>query len=244
MNIQGLALELRPRPTAEAADLGIRLVQANAGSVWRIFTPVWFIVCALAFSLFEVSSWLPGLVIFWLKPWLDRSLLLVFSRAAFGETTHWSDLWTAQRQVWWSAPMQTLLWQRLSPWRAVVLPVMQLELQAGRELHARCAQILGGRRGEASWIQVVYAHAEMVLSAGVFALIAWMLPEGVSGTLVSWRGTDGSASVSVLASLVYPLAVLALEPFYVASGFAVYLNRRVQLEAWDVEQEFRRAYAP
>jgi thiosulfate reductase cytochrome b subunit len=42
--------------------------------------------------------------------------------------------------------------------------------------------------------------------------------------------------------LVYAGVVLMLEPFYVASGFAMYLNRRVELEAWDVEQEFRRAF--
>ena len=34
-----------------------------------------------------------------------------------------------------------------------------------------------------------------------------------------------------------------MEPFYVAAGFAMYLNRRVELEAWDIEQEFRRAFA-
>jgi hypothetical protein len=37
--------------------------------------------------------------------------------------------------------------------------------------------------------------------------------------------------------------VLVLEPFYVAAGFAMYLNRRVELEAWDIEQEFRLAFA-
>jgi hypothetical protein len=28
----------------------------------------------------------------------------------------------------------------------------------------------------------------------------------------------------------------------VAAGFAMYLNRRAQLEAWDIEQELRRAF--
>ncbi len=35
-----------------------------------------------------------------------------------------------------------------------------------------------------------------------------------------------------------------VEPFYVAAGFAMYLNRRVELEAWDVEQELRHAFDP
>ena len=38
------------------------------------------------------------------------------------------------------------------------------------------------------------------------------------------------------------IAVLLIEPFYVAAGFAMYLNRRAELEAWDIEQEFRRAF--
>jgi hypothetical protein len=41
----------------------------------------------------------------------------------------------------------------------------------------------------------------------------------------------------------YALAVFAIEPFYVAAGFAMYLNRRAELEAWDIEQELKRAFA-
>ena len=43
--------------------------------------------------------------------------------------------------------------------------------------------------------------------------------------------------------IAYATAVLFVEPFYVAAGFAMYLNRRAELEAWDIEQKFRRAFA-
>jgi hypothetical protein len=43
-----------------------------------------------------------------------------------------------------------------------------------------------------------------------------------------------------LRNLFYFLAVCAVEPLYVASGFALYLNRRTALEAWDIELGFRR----
>jgi hypothetical protein len=49
--------------------------------------------------------------------------------------------------------------------------------------------------------------------------------------------------VSFVVAAAYALAVFFLEPFYVAPGFAMYLNRRAELEAWDIEQEFRRAFA-
>ena len=34
--------------------------------------------------------------------------------------------------------------------------------------------------------------------------------------------------------------MLLLEPFYVAAGFGLYLNRRTLLEGWDIEVALRR----
>ena len=52
----------------------------------------------------------------------------------------------------------------------------------------------------------------------------------------------GSALAALTIPIAYALVVLFLEPFYVAAGFALYLNRRAELEAWDIEQEFRHAF--
>src|SRR4029079_19757194 len=41
-------------------------------------------------------------------------------------------------------------------------------------------------------------------------------------------------------ALGYMVAVLLLEPFYVAGGFGLYLNRRTLLEGWDIEVALRR----
>ena len=54
---------------------------------------------------------------------------------------------------------------------------------------------------------------------------------------------QGSLHLQLISSIAYAIAVLFLEPFYVAAGFGMYLNRRAELEAWDIEQEFRRAFA-
>jgi hypothetical protein len=48
---------------------------------------------------------------------------------------------------------------------------------------------------------------------------------------------------SMALPISYAIAVLFLEPFFVAAGFGMYLHRRAELEAWDIEQEFRRAFA-
>jgi len=89
-------------------------------------------------------------------------------------------------------------------------------------------------------MQLAFANLELVFAAGCLRR-----PRGSRCRAASRRRSPGSPAVRrprVLLSLAYAGVVLFVEPFYVAAGFAMYLNRRVQLEAWDVEQEFRRAF--
>lgn len=242
MRVDALAVQLRPRPMFEAADLGLRMVQAHARSVWRTWLPVYGVVCLLALATVEWDGAAPVLVLWWLKPWLDRSLLFVLSRAVFGQSTTFADLWKARREVWWGQWLRTLVWRRLSPWRAFTQPIYQLEGQTGQALRDRRRVLLKGQGGAASMMHMAMAHVEIALYVGAVAMILWMLPEGVS---VGFRDIMFDAQplwAEILNYALYALVVLLLEPFYVAAGLAMYLNRRVDLEAWDIEQEFRRVF--
>lgn len=245
MQVDALAVELRPRPMWEAADLGVRLVGAHARSVWRCFVPLWLVVVALACVLFYAAPAWAFLVIFWLKPWLDRSLLFVLSRAVFGRPTQWKDVWQARREVWWQGLLPALTVYRLSPWRSFTLPIVQLEGARGADRAARRRVLLSGQRWAASAVQWAFFHVEIFLLLAVPVLIALFTPQeysmGLWAFLFSlWEEGDTISQMRDL--LVYAAAVLFLEPFFVGAGFAMYLNRRVQLEAWDIEQAFRRAF--
>jgi hypothetical protein len=243
MQVDAIAVELRPRPMWEAADLGVRLVQAHARSLWRTCGPLYAVVAALALATVEIAPWLPALLIFWLKPWLDRSVLFVLSRAVFGQETRYADLWAAQRSVWWSQLLGTLLWRRLSPWRAFTQPIYQLEGQRGSARRQRRTQLLRQQRGAAGGMHFAFANVEASLVFGTLALALWFAPEQMRGDIFDWfTGSDGNVVAALCSASVYAAVVALLEPFYVAAGFAMYLNRRVQLEAWDIEQEFRRAF--
>jgi hypothetical protein len=243
MRVDAIALKLRPRPMSEAADLGVRMAQVHAGDVWRSCGPVFVVVALLSLATIEIASWLPGLLIFWLKPWLDRSVLFVLSRAAFGQRTHFNDLWRAQRQVWWSQLPSTLLWRRLSPWRAYTQPIHQLEGQTGAARRQRRKQLLNGQRGAAMGVHLTFAHVEVALVLGLLSMALWLAPQGSAGDVMTWLLSSEDNLLSSLVGVgVYAVVVALLEPFYVAAGFAMYLNRRVQLEAWDIEQEFRHAF--
>lgn len=243
MRLDALAIALRPRSMAEAADLGLRIAQQHWRSIWRVYAPLLAGVTLLSMLAVELQPWLPAFLLFWLKPWLDRSLLFVLSRAVFGQDTRWRDLAAQRAGVWRGQLLETLTWRRLSPWRSYTQAIGQLEGQRGKARAKRRSQLLHGRRGIAAAMHFVFANGEMVLSGGLFALLFWLTPDVARGSLWSWIVDGSTLGNNLLFTGAYALVLLVLEPFYMAAGFAMYLNRRVELEAWDVEQEFRRAFA-
>ena len=84
MQLDALAVRLRPRTPLEAADLGVRLCQSAARYVYPCYFLVAVPTVIMALASYQIAAWLPGVVIWWAKPWLDRTVLFVLSRAAFG----------------------------------------------------------------------------------------------------------------------------------------------------------------
>jgi hypothetical protein len=227
----------------EAADLGVRLCQRTARSVYRCYGLVALPVAAMALASYELASWLPLLVLWCAKPWLDRTILFVLSRAAFGQSTTPSDVWHAQRQVWWSQLLFTWTVRRVSLWRSFTQPVYQLEGLSVWGARARVRQIRQRTMGSALMTTHAFSFAEAVVMLALVSLVFWLAPSGKAPGASELLSGELTGFLSVTVSVAYALAVVFLEPFYVAAGFAMYLNRRAELEAWDIEQEFRLAFA-
>lgn len=242
MRADAFAIRLRRRGKLEAADLGVRLCQSAAGSVFPCYLAVAVPVILLSLASFEIASWLPSVAIWCAKPWLDRTVLFALSRAAFGEKTRPLDLWQSQRSVLWRQLFLTWTWRRLSPWRSFTQPVYQLEGLSIWKLRKRILQIRAGTTGTAFTMTSAFSMVEIVLTLAVLSLALWFVPGDVA---VDWWRllSEDNLAVAFASAAAYALVVAFLEPFYVAAGFALYVNRRVELEAWDVEQELRRAFA-
>jgi hypothetical protein len=242
VRIDSLQLRMRPRSPYEAADLGLRFGQHHWRSLHACNALAAVPVLALCVASFEIASWLPLTLIFLVKPWIDRTSLFVLSRAAFGQQTRLSDLWAARREVWWSQLVLTLTLRRLSPWRAYTQPIYQLEGLSARARRQRRLQICKGYRGPAMLVTSVFALAETLFVIGLVSLVLWLTPTDRAASGL-WESIDDfSGFAATILPTLYALVVLFLEPFFVATGFAMYLNRRAELEAWDIEQELRRAF--
>jgi hypothetical protein len=141
--------------------------------------------------------------------------------------------------------MQSLTLHRFDVARSFNLPVRQLEGQRGGEARAR-RRVLGRRaRSSAVWLTIVWVHFETVLLWSAGALTQLLLPaqlERARGDELPFFGGffDWIAAATLTDGLVFVAVWLALEPFYVAAGFALYLNRRTLLEGWDIEVALRR----
>jgi len=242
MKVDAIRLDLRPRGMFEAADLGVRLVSAHLRSLWASCAPVYAFVVLVAAAMLPFGMGWAGLTVIWLKPWLDRSILFVLARAVFGEDTRFADVWAARRAVAWQGLAGALTVRRLSPWRSYVQPVLQLEGQRGKARRDRVARILGPHRGAALAMQTAFAAIESLLVFGLVSVIPWLRPADDQGPWIALLFEDGSW-VNSVGLACYVIAVAIVEPFFVGAGFAMYLNRRVELEAWDIEQEFRLAFA-
>lgn len=256
MQLDRAQVVLRPRTSWEAMELGTALMRAHARPLWR----AWFIASVPLLVLLNVAGWaidqtmLAALAMWWLKPLFDRLPLFVLSRAVFGAVPTLRETLAAPRTFGWRSLLRDLTWARLSPVRSVAMPVHLLEGVAGERLALRRRAIIGSGGGAATGLTLLCLHFDLILSFAVVMVGLLFVP--VEFLSESFRAMwallfeDPPKWAQVLLNVLAWAATSFVEPFYVGAGFAFYLNRRTQLEAWDLELAFRgmaarvRALAP
>lgn len=241
METERIAVAVRPRGSLEAADLGFRLARENFA---RLFGAHAAVVISLALALglaFPDRLALAAALLWWLKPLGDRVALYVLSIALLGRAPSFLETLAAlPRIVFGSGLLASLTWLRLSPTRSFYLPVLQLEGLRGRARVKR-ARVLAGRESTtAVGVLSVCGAFELALVVAGLQIAATFQPEGTA--LEFWTDALLRPSGALLGFELglYALAICAVEPLYVAAGFALYINRRVWLEGWDVELAFKR----
>ncbi|WP_101926282.1 MULTISPECIES: DUF4129 domain-containing protein [Luteimonas] len=249
MRVDTVQVELRPRSPWEAMELGNALVRRHAVAIWW----PWLLASLPVFAAINAIGWTTdrlgwaALALLWLKPVFDRIPLFVLSRAVFGTAPGWRQTLAAQLRWGWRPMLGHLTWRRASPWRALTLPVDLLEGGPATQVRARRQVLSDGVGGHALLLTGICVLFSLVLllSQGLLAFLfvpTELLSESARAawTLVS---QDPPRWAQLLFNLALWLAVSIVEPFYVAAGFGLYLNRRTQLEAWDLEIAFRRLHA-
>ena len=242
MNLSNLSIEVRPRTNWEAFDLGKSLL----GKYWKIVYGPWILanLCLMlifAPVCFYSINWAVFLYIFFI-PVAERIILLIISRAVFGDNLGWKEalkLWPGQIKA---GLISYNVFYRILPLRAMILPVWQLENLKGRHLSNRVKIINHKASNSAGWIGVFFSILELLTTVSIMKIILDFMPQG----LIDWENfwldfflVGPPLVLTILFGCVYVTVVWIVRPILVAGGFSLYLHRRMVLEGWDIELQFR-----
>ncbi|WP_163833084.1 hypothetical protein [Spartinivicinus ruber] len=237
MQLERIAFTARPRQPWEAADLGMQFTRSL---YWQL-VKLCLLVTLPIYVLLEIiwtNTVVSSLVIWWLKPLWERIVLVVLSQSVFQSTPTTRQALQGFKSIVGRQAFAAITWRRFSPTRSFNLPVIQLEGLKGQQYQSRLSILHRGNTSPAFWLTIIGIHLESFLSLSAFMLVIYLAPninelsEAVDLLEITWIG-----------SLFYYSSMLMVAPFYVASGFFLYLNRRILLEGWDIELIFRQMAA-
>ncbi len=239
MELSAIRIPLNARGPWSAVDLGFTL----ARHWWLPLFLVWLIPSMLVYWLlmlaFSDTPWVALLVVWWLKPFWDQLNLYMGSRLIFGQKIGVMETlksgFSVVKKDWW----KWLTFRRLSMTRSFDMPITTLEQLGGEARSNRKAVLHQTGSGAPFWLTILTLHLEYILTYGFLMLLYLMVPEFVD---VDWNVLffEDATVLSSLSNSLLCISMAALAPFYTMSGFVLYLNRRIELEGWDIELQFRQ----
>lgn len=243
MRLTEASVTIRPRSPWEAVDLGVLLAGRHRG----LLMSSWAIVTLPVFTLLSLVFWdyptLALLLFWWLKPVFERLPLLILSQALFGQPPSIKNALKAWLRTLRPQLLASLTWRRFSLSRSFNLPVQQLEGLDGLQRAQRIALLGQTNLWVARCLTSIGSTLEMCLWIGMMLLFYALIPQQIELDW-SWRSllaVDSSWNwLEHLTNAFYAGVLIIWGPVYVAAGFALYINRRTTLEAWDIELTFRR----
>jgi hypothetical protein len=240
MRLDAIGARLRPRRPWEGVDLGFALGREWFVSLWILW---WITALPVAVLLAVLTGGRPDLwlvAVWWCKPLYEAPLQSWAGRALLGERPEPAERVRIVRAAWTRHILPLLLWRRLGLRRSFLMPVTLLEGLSGAPARRRRA-VLSNGIGAPTWLTLICYHFEAILWGGVLLALVFLVPEELPRVDLIAAVTESDSAVYWISAAIYLAAFSVIAPFYVCAGFSLYLTRRTELEAWDLEVAFRRA---
>ena len=238
MDLNRIAIVPRIRNNWEAIDLGFILARHW---YWPLLVS-WLIPMLIMYAVwtyvFYEKPFLAILAIWWFKPMWDRLPLYIASRRLFGESLSLGAFLGSLKSVFAKDWLMWLTLRRFSFTRSFDMPVTVLESLTGSDRDKRLAVLHQKAGSTASWLTFVCIHLETVIGFGIVGMIYLFIPSEVNADFFQlWL--DDNLIVQHAENFLFITGMVLIAPFYTMAGFSLYINRRIELEAWDIEIRFR-----
>jgi hypothetical protein len=235
MNLDKLQVNACVRSGWQALDLGLLMARAWWRPLYLAGLMPMLPLAAVLLLLFSHKPFWALLILWWLKPFWERLPLYIASRLLFAESP---GVWSSMRSLPLRDMLPWLLWRRFSVQRAFDNPVTVLEGLKGSARRARLRVLHGKYSDVAVSNQLVGFLCELLLAFGLLVLFDFFIPDTIGPQFYDSFG-DLTPAGEWLITLAAIAAMSLVMPFHTMAGFALYLNRRIELEAWDIEISFR-----
>jgi len=227
-------------------DAGFTLARAHYTKLvilWLGFSLPVFLLCVLmqltlGWSLMIFVWW-------WFKPLYELPITLYLSKALFSEPLSIRTAWKMTLSHLWTLFKTFLGFARLSTGRSMTANVVFLE-QLPRKKRGTRIQTLKLVPTRHYALMFACVNIEIIVAYAIITVIGGLLIAETTAD-IDWEVLMHFATESpeftpwiVATSFTSLFAAALVAPFYVAGGFLIYINRRMQLEAWDIEHRFRR----
>ena len=243
-SLRQLAVLPRPRTHWQAMDAGMLLARAH---YWKLLA-LWFLfslpiaTLVLTLVLLDVPLTLAVFIYWWFKPLYELPVLMYLSRAVFCEPTSIRQAMKESRGQLFRLFRSYLTLSRFSPSRSMTAPVVFLEQQSGKARRQRVG-VLTRQITRAYTFMIAWLHVEAI---GAYALIGFILlvvPHDYTMDEIIGRVLGKEESTlgwfEMISYWIGPWILAGMvAPMYVGGGFLLYINRRMRLEAWDIEHQF------
>lgn len=244
MQLDQITANIRLRSSWEAVDLGFAMVQTGWKSIYPplVIFNLLFLVPLFLFVPVEYDVYIL-LFFWWVKPYSHGLILHILSRKLFNTALTTKQALRDIPSLIKNTNMGVITFRRFSFSRGFNLPIWQLEGLTGKSRAYRQKMLLGAVHSEAIWLTIGLAAIGVIMSVSLIIFVLLFIPathfDTVMNSLYSVENGISSLLHYVFYS-VFILVTLLIEPFYIAASFALYINRRTQLEAWDIELAFRK----
>ncbi|WP_028582524.1 hypothetical protein [Desulfogranum japonicum] len=239
MKLHEIVIQIRPRTPYQAMDLGVLMAKR-----WFLqLVGLWLAAALPLLILSFILGWLlPGKILtnafvcFWiLHPISEPVMISWIGPALFGTPPSFFTTLKRWRQGVSILQIAAILFGRFNPMRSFNYAVLQLEQLRGKPRKQRLQQLCQNQDGSLVLTLCCFA-LELLIACSLFILGVTLIPEEIR-----WFTTGEAAYVLVSWFLVvlFVVATLLVAPFYVCMGFMLYISRRVELEAWDIEIGFK-----
>lgn len=230
--MQGLIFVVRDRGALEARNLGFALARRAFFSLVGVMLPIWAVVAGLCMYVayaFDAPLWGVFLAL-WCKPCYERPAVAQLSAFVFGEKMPFIS---TQKTLLVSGGLAEISWRRLRVRQRIVRhAVFCVENLRGKSARKRLKQL------QTAWIEMggfwFLQVVEAVVSISIILLVLSFFTEGsVRFWLEHLREYENLIySLSWLLFWVYLPLSLLVSVYFVALGFAAYLNWRMDKEGW------------